>query len=107
MKAGGGGSDTSGSKVIEIAKDILTKLPKEFNMEFIMTKFPVEYMNSMNTVLRQELIRFNRLIKVVRATLVNVQKAIKGLVVMSSELDEVFNSMLIGKVPQGKFQSNP
>lgn len=47
----------------------------------------------------KELVRFNRLIDVVRETLVNVQKAVKGEVVMSPELEEIQNSMLVGKVP--------
>lgn len=64
-----------------------------------MKKYPVVYQESMNTVLRQELIRFNRLTSVVRDTLRNLLKAIIGLVVMSSELEDVFNSMLVGKVP--------
>lgn len=40
-----------------------------------------------------------RLSKVVRSSLINTQKALRGQVVMSSELENVFNSLLVGKVP--------
>jgi len=53
----------------------------------------------MNTVLVQELIRFNRVIGVVSSSLKEVQRAVKGLVVMSGELEAMGNSMVIGKVP--------
>ena len=61
----------------ELAADILSKFPPRFQLDEVMEKYPVLYTESMNTVLRQELIRFNRLTDVVRATLVNLQKAIK------------------------------
>lgn len=35
----------------------------------------------------------------VRISLVNIRKALKGQIVMSAELENVFNSMLVGKVP--------
>uniref|UniRef100_A0A8C5QWI6 Dynein axonemal heavy chain 3 n=3 Tax=Leptobrachium TaxID=161697 RepID=A0A8C5QWI6_9ANUR len=94
------GSGKSSQEIVEeLARDILNKLPNDFNLEKVMEKYPVVYEESMNTVLRQELIRFNRLTEVVRSSLINLQKAIKGQVLMSSELENVFNSMLVGKVP--------
>jgi dynein heavy chain len=95
-----GGSGKSPQEVVEdLANDILSKLPDDFDLEMVMKNYPVEYNESMNTVLRQELIRFNRLTSVVRSSLVNIRKAMKGLVVMSAELEDVFTGMLVGKVP--------
>ena len=61
----------------ELAADILSKFPPPFKLEAVVEKYPVLYTESMNTVLRQELIRFNRLTDAVRITLINLQKAIK------------------------------
>ncbi|MGH0118801.1 UNVERIFIED_CONTAM: hypothetical protein FKN15_062263 [Acipenser sinensis] len=90
----GGGGKSSQEVVDNLAADILSKLPKDFNLEMVIKKYPVVYEESMNTVLRQELIRFNRLTQIVRSSLMDIGKALKGLVVMSSELEDVFNSML-------------
>ncbi|XP_056119629.1 dynein axonemal heavy chain 3 [Rhinichthys klamathensis goyatoka] len=85
--------------VDELAEGMLAKLPCDFDIEMVTNKYPLLYDESMNTVLRQELIRFNRLSKVVRSSLLNTQKALRGQVVMSAELENVFNSLLVGKVP--------
>jgi len=47
----------------------------------------------MNTVLIQEVIRYNRLLERMAITLVNVKMAIKGLVVMSDDLELVANGL--------------
>lgn len=74
-------------------------MPSQFDLEVALTKYPIKYEESINTVLVQEMERFNRLISVIRSTLVNLQKAIKGLVVMNAELENLAESLLIGKVP--------
>uniref|UniRef100_A0A8C2U835 Dynein axonemal heavy chain 3 n=1 Tax=Coturnix japonica TaxID=93934 RepID=A0A8C2U835_COTJA len=98
-RVAGGGGRSPQKTVEDLAQDILSKLPSDFDVEEVMRMYPVLYEESMNTVLRQELIRFNRLTQVVRSSLINIGKAIKGLVLMSAELEDVFNSMLMGKVP--------
>ncbi|XP_075250490.1 dynein axonemal heavy chain 3-like isoform X2 [Convolutriloba macropyga] len=95
----GGKGKSPQEQIQDLAQDILTKLPPNYDMAEVMKQYPVDYHESMNTVLRQELIRFNRLISIIRSSLQNLQRAIKGLVVMSAQLDDVFNSMLVGKVP--------
>ncbi|XP_067384444.1 dynein axonemal heavy chain 12 [Channa argus] len=98
--AKGGGSSGSDNTLYDIANDILTKLPKNFDTEAALLKFPVCYEESMNTVLVQEMERYNTLCSVIRVSLQNLLKAIKGLVVMDAELEAVAGSLIVGKVPE-------
>jgi len=41
----------------ETGRSIMTAVPKPFDFEMIVQKFPVKYEQSMNTVLVQEIIR--------------------------------------------------
>ncbi|KAJ3183889.1 Dynein heavy chain 6, axonemal [Geranomyces variabilis] len=56
-------------------------------------------LNSLSTVLSQEAARFNKLNNIVRSSLNNLVKAVKGLVVMSAELELVYRSLLNNQVP--------
>jgi dynein heavy chain, axonemal len=49
--------------------------------------------SSLSTVLLQEMQRFNRLLTVMRNTIILLKKAIKGFIVMSEELDSMYISI--------------
>ena len=53
----------------------------------------------MNTVLVQEMDRFNKLIRTVHTSLITLQKALKGFVVMTPELETFATSLMTGRVP--------
>ena len=53
----------------------------------------------MHTVLTQELGRYNNLLVLVRNSLVNLGKALKGLALMNNELETVFRCVYDGKIP--------
>ena len=86
-------------QLAEVSADIEARLPAAYDIELALIQFPVRYDEAMNTVLTQELQRFNNLTDLIKGMLKEVQRAIKGLVVMSGELETMGNSMVTGKVP--------
>ncbi|EDO31800.1 predicted protein [Nematostella vectensis] len=101
--ASSGGGKTNDEIVYELADSILGKLMDVLDMEkaeksLFETDAKGRY-NSLTTVLGQEVDRFNNLLKVIKNSLTQLQKAIKGLVVMSLELDKVYTSFLNNQVP--------
>ncbi|XP_050432703.1 dynein axonemal heavy chain 7-like isoform X2 [Adelges cooleyi] len=96
---GEGQGVSSEELVVIFAKDILSKLPKPFDTIAALEKYPTTYNQSMNTVLVQEMGRFNILLNNITSSLIRIQKAVKGQILMSLELEEVYQSILTGKIP--------
>jgi len=99
-KTASAGGKSNEEIVEEIAHDILQRCPKPIDIEKVSAKYPVLYEESMNTVLQQEIIRYNKLLETILTSLSDILKAIKGLVVMSDVLETMFNSLTINQVPK-------
>ncbi len=55
------GSRSREELLLDIVMDMNKRLPPPFNLELARYKYPVQYEESMNSVLVQEMVRFNRL----------------------------------------------
>lgn len=97
--SGGGGASSRDNLLDKLAGDILERMPPKFDIEGALERWPVTYDQSLNTVLVQEMQRFNKLIAVVMSTLANLRKALKGQVVMSGDLESVADALFFGRVP--------
>ena len=98
-KSGGGAGATRETVIGEMAKDIERQTPPPFDTEYVQKHFPTNYHESMNTVVFQECVRYNRLLKDMAITLKQVQKALVGEVVMSEELEAMSNAIFDNRVP--------
>lgn len=96
---GGGGGGDQDAVVTKLANTILNDIPDPFDLEFAGEKYKVDYNQSLNSVLTQELERFNKLIAEIKSSLTNVKKAIKGEALLSLELEEALNQLINNQIP--------
>jgi len=101
---GGGAGGTPEETVKAMAEDLLGRVPPLLDRndagEATFTLNEKGELNSLQIVLLHEMGRFNRLMRTCQSTLTDLGKAIQGLVVMSGELDAMFQSMLKNQVPK-------
>jgi len=90
--------ETPEEKVHAMAGDIIAHLPERTNIAEIHV-LKADDPSALHTVLFQEIERYNALLLLVSTTLSNLQRAIKGLMVMTPELDEVFQFLYDSRVP--------
>jgi dynein heavy chain len=103
-ESGGGGGKSAEEIVAELAHEQQGRLPAQLTNEGAHpTSFSIVeetgLMISLGTCLTQEYGRFNLLLGQMLTTLGQLQKAIKGTIVMTAELDDMFNSLLNNMVP--------
>jgi dynein heavy chain len=106
---GGGGGGAADSEVVDAAKGVEQRMPANFDPRkghkdtFAMaTRDSGEELPSVNSLgvfLGQEMSRFNTLIECMKATLYDLQRAIKGLIVMSGPLEEMYNAFVFQRIP--------
>jgi dynein heavy chain len=99
-QAGGSAGQTREEVIFGLATDLLKAVPVRFDQKGVVAKYPQKYEDSMNTVLVQQTDMYNKLLAVVKRSLKDLLKAIKGIVVMSGELEAMANSMFDNLVPK-------
>merc|ERR1719230_398442 len=83
----------------ETAEMVQNKIPELFPLDVVEMKFLTMYSESLNTVIKQECLRYNKLIKEMVSTLREFRRALKGLVLMSADLDQLGKEMYNNFVP--------
>ena len=99
-RSASGSSRTAEEETARVAADIQRRLPPTFDLAAASAKFPIDYLESMHTVLTQELRRFNALLATVASSLDSITQALQGLISLSSELELVVDAIFDGQVPE-------
>ncbi|KAH8073158.1 dynein light chain binding protein [Aureococcus anophagefferens] len=99
-RTSGGGGMSREDVVAKAAQDMEATLPVPWDVDAVYLLYPTAYDECLNTTIVQEVTRFTRLGKVMVETLKTFQLALKGLVVLSSELEAMGNFIYDGKVPE-------
>ncbi|XP_046389338.1 dynein axonemal heavy chain 2 [Ischnura elegans] len=101
-----GTDEKAEEKVTETAAEVLAKLPETIDYETV-DKLTGDEKTPLSVVLLQEIERYNALLLSIKSSVEELQRAIQGVVVMSSELEEMFTCMNDGRVPPAWLKAYP
>ncbi len=98
---GSGKTELSPDEIVkQKAIEILNKLdPFKFDIDEVRTKHPLQHKESLNSVLHQELMRYNNLINTVKISMKKLIDAINGDAVMTPDLELITIKMFDNKLP--------
>jgi dynein heavy chain len=98
------GGMTPDEIVLEKAKEFLEQLPEPLDQKEGLKDLFVQdaqgLIPSLSTVLVQEMEKFNNMLAVMKKSLIEIDLAIKGYIVMSETLDSMYLSVLNNQVPK-------
>ena len=102
--SGGAVKKTPDMICTELAQDFADRWPENIDVDkaapATFAKTAQGATNSLGVFVGQEIARFNKLLSVIRKQLDDLKKAIAGTLVMSQELEKLFNSFLDNRVPE-------
>ncbi|XP_065162410.1 dynein axonemal heavy chain 6 isoform X2 [Atheta coriaria] len=101
--AGGADALSTDTIVHDLAEKIIGRILSNISTDDAINKLFIRddkgRLPSFTTVLMQEVDRFNKLLKLIHDSMAQLKKAIKGLVLMSDALEEVYTSFINNQVP--------
>ncbi|XP_072395911.1 dynein axonemal heavy chain 8 [Diabrotica undecimpunctata] len=99
-ESGGTGGESRESVVQRMAKEMLLKLPNNYDPFEVKDRLKIMgQLNPLNIFLRQEIDRMQKVITIVRSTLRDLLLAIEGTIIMSEALGDALDMIYDAKVP--------
>ncbi|XP_059156869.1 dynein axonemal heavy chain 2-like isoform X2 [Physella acuta] len=92
------GGESREDKVLELAANIFKQIPENMDYDGTAKILSVDP-SPLNVVLLQEIQRYNILLNEIRSSLTALEKGIQGLVVLTVDLENIFNCIFDGRVP--------
>ncbi|CAG9321581.1 unnamed protein product [Blepharisma stoltei] len=87
-------------QLLSLSEKIINKLNKKFDIEEIEKKYPLSYNDTLNTVLLQEVARYNNLLECIMKSLEELKKAHDGTILITVEQESLGESMLKNQIPK-------
>lgn len=85
--------------LLDTVKQISTDMPENMDIEEAKKKYPVDYSESMNTVITQEMERFLKLQLEIQYSCRDVERAVNGIIVMTPELESIITAIKLNRIP--------